>query len=42
MTRASAPSVGRVVNDVPAEIAGGSMNPQDAAKAIEAAWKQGN
>ncbi|MBR0829919.1 extracellular solute-binding protein [Bradyrhizobium manausense] len=36
------PSVGRVVNDVSAEIAGGSMSPQDAAKAIEAAWKQGN
>lgn len=36
------PSVGRVVNDVTAEIAGGSMTPRDAAKAIEAAWKQGN
>jgi raffinose/stachyose/melibiose transport system substrate-binding protein len=36
------PSVGRVVNDVTAEIAGGSMSPQNAAKAIEAAWKQGN
>ena len=36
------PSVGRVVNDVSAEIAGGSMSPQDAAKAIEAARKQGN
>ena len=36
------PSVGRVVNDVSAEIAGGSMSPQDAAKAIEAAYKQGN
>ena len=36
------PSVGRVVNDVTAEIAGGSMSPQDASKAIEAAWKQGN
>ena len=36
------PSVGRVVNDVSAEIAGGSMSPQDAANAIEAAWKQGN
>ena len=31
------PSVGRVVNDVTAEIAGGSMSPQEAAKAIEAA-----
>jgi len=36
------PSVGRVVNDVSAEIAGGSMSPQDAASAIEAARKQGN
>src|SRR3954467_394961 len=36
------PSVGRVVNDVTAEIAGGSMTPQEAAKAIEMAWKQGN
>jgi raffinose/stachyose/melibiose transport system substrate-binding protein len=36
------PSVGRVVNDVTAEIAGGSMSPKDAADAIEAAWKQGN
>lgn len=36
------PSVGRVVNDVSAEIAGGSMTPQEAAKAIEAARKQGN
>jgi raffinose/stachyose/melibiose transport system substrate-binding protein len=36
------PSVGRVVNDATAEIAGGSMSPKDAAKAIQAAWKQGN
>lgn len=36
------PSVGRVVNDAAAEIAGGSMTPQQAATAIEAAWKQGN
>jgi raffinose/stachyose/melibiose transport system substrate-binding protein len=36
------PSVGRVVNDVTAEIAGGSMTPQEAAGAIQAAWKQGN
>ena len=36
------PSVGRVVNDVTAEIAGGSMSPKDAADAIEAAFKQGN
>jgi raffinose/stachyose/melibiose transport system substrate-binding protein len=36
------PSVGRVVNDVSAEIAGGSMTPQQAATAIQAAWKQGN
>jgi raffinose/stachyose/melibiose transport system substrate-binding protein len=31
-----------VVNDVSAEIAGGTMTGADAAKAIEAAWKQGN
>jgi raffinose/stachyose/melibiose transport system substrate-binding protein len=36
------PSVGRVVNDVTAEIAGGSMTPEQAAKAIQAAFKQGN
>ncbi|MFL5021235.1 MAG: extracellular solute-binding protein [Microvirga sp.] len=36
------PSVGRVVNDVVAEMAGGTMTPQDAAKAVQAAWKQGN
>jgi raffinose/stachyose/melibiose transport system substrate-binding protein len=36
------PSVGRVVNDATAEIAGGSMTPKDAAKAIQEAWKQGN
>ena len=36
------PSVGRVVNDVTAEIAGGSMTPKDAAKAIQSAWKQDN
>lgn len=36
------PSVGRVVNDVTAEIAGGSMSPKEAADAIETAWKQGN
>jgi len=36
------PSVGRVVNDAAAEIAGGSMTPQQAATAIEVAWKQGN
>ena len=36
------PSVGRVVNDATAEIAGGTMTPEDAAKAIEAAFKQGN
>jgi raffinose/stachyose/melibiose transport system substrate-binding protein len=36
------PSVGRVVNDATAEIAGGSMTPADAAKAIQGAWKQGN
>jgi raffinose/stachyose/melibiose transport system substrate-binding protein len=36
------PSVGRVVNDVTAEIAGGSMTPDAAAKAIQEAYKQGN
>ncbi len=36
------PSVGRVVNDASAEIAGGSMTPQEATAAIQAAWKQGN
>jgi raffinose/stachyose/melibiose transport system substrate-binding protein len=36
------PSVGRVVNDVTAEIAGGSMTPEVAAKAIQEAYKQGN
>ena len=36
------PSVGRVVNDVTAEIAGGSMTPTQAAAAIQQAWKQGN
>lgn len=36
------PSVGRVVNDVTAEIAGGSMTPQQAARAIQAAFRQGN
>jgi raffinose/stachyose/melibiose transport system substrate-binding protein len=36
------PSVGRVVNDVTAEIAGGSMTPEEAAKAIQEAYKQGN
>ncbi len=36
------PAVGRVVNDVSAEIAGGTMTGEDAAKAIEAARKQGN
>jgi raffinose/stachyose/melibiose transport system substrate-binding protein len=36
------PSVGRVVNDSVAELAGGTMTPQDAAKAVEAAARQGN
>jgi raffinose/stachyose/melibiose transport system substrate-binding protein len=36
------PSVGRVVNDVTAEIAGGSMTPEEAARAIQEAYKQGN
>lgn len=36
------PSVGRVVNDAVAEIAGGSMTPKQAAKAIQDGFKQGN
>ena len=36
------PSVGRVVNDATAELAGGSMTPMQAAKAIQDAFKQGN
>ncbi|HEY0295551.1 MAG TPA: extracellular solute-binding protein [Bordetella sp.] len=36
------PSVGRTVNDVVAELAGGTMTPDAAAKEVEAAWKQGN
>lgn len=36
------PSVGRTVNDAVAEIAGGSMTPEQAAAAIQAAWEQGN
>ena len=36
------PSVGRVVNDSTAEIAGGSMTPVQAAKAIQDAFKAGN
>jgi raffinose/stachyose/melibiose transport system substrate-binding protein len=40
--QALGPSVGRVVNDATAEIAGGSMSPKEAAKAIQSAFKQGN
>jgi raffinose/stachyose/melibiose transport system substrate-binding protein len=36
------PNVGRVVNDATAEIAGGSMTPKQAAKAIQDAFVQGN
>jgi raffinose/stachyose/melibiose transport system substrate-binding protein len=36
------PSVGRVVNDATAEIAGGTMTPKQAAKAIQDAFAQGN
>jgi raffinose/stachyose/melibiose transport system substrate-binding protein len=36
------PSVGRVINDASAEIAGGSMTPKQAAKTVNDAWKQGN
>jgi raffinose/stachyose/melibiose transport system substrate-binding protein len=40
--QALGPSVGRVVNDATAEIAGGTMTPAAAAKAIQSAFKQGN
>lgn len=36
------PNVGRVVNDATAEIAGGTMTPKQAAKAIQDAFRQGN
>jgi raffinose/stachyose/melibiose transport system substrate-binding protein len=36
------PSVGRVVNDAAAEIAGGTMTPKQAANAIQSAYRQGN
>jgi raffinose/stachyose/melibiose transport system substrate-binding protein len=36
------PNVGRVVNDATAEIAGGTMTPKAAAKAIRDAYAQGN
>lgn len=36
------PSVGRTVNDVVAEIAGGSMTPAEAANSVQTAYKQGN
>ncbi len=36
------PNVGRVVNDATAEIAGGTMTPMQAAKAIQDAFRQGN
>ena len=35
------PNVGRVVNDATTELAGGSMTPQQTAKAIQDAYKQG-
>jgi raffinose/stachyose/melibiose transport system substrate-binding protein len=40
--QALGPNVGRTVNDVVAQLADGSMTPQDGANAIEAAWRQGN
>jgi raffinose/stachyose/melibiose transport system substrate-binding protein len=40
--QALGPSVGRVVNDATSEIAGGTMTPKQAAKAINDAFKQGN
>jgi raffinose/stachyose/melibiose transport system substrate-binding protein len=36
------PSVGRVVNDATAELAGGTMTPRQVAKAIQDAFRQGN
>ncbi len=36
------PNVGRVVNDATTELAGGTMTPQQAAKAIQDAFKMGN
>ena len=36
------PSVGRVVNDATAELAGGTMTPKAVAKAIQDAFRQGN
>lgn len=36
------PSVGRVVNDATAELAGGTMTPRAVAKAIQDAYRQGN
>ena len=36
------PSVGRVVNDATAELAGGTMTPKQVAKAIQDAFRQGN
>lgn len=39
--QALGPSVGRTLNDVVAEMAGGTMDAEQAAKAVEAAWKQG-
>lgn len=40
--QALGPNVGRVINDASAEIAGGSMTPKQAAKAVNDAWKTGN
>jgi raffinose/stachyose/melibiose transport system substrate-binding protein len=40
--QALGPSVGRTVNDVVAEMAGGTMTAEAAAKAVDAAWRQGN
>lgn len=40
--QALGPNVGRTVNDVTAQLAAGSMTPQDGARAIEDAWRQGN
>lgn len=40
--QALGPSVGRVVNDATSEIAGGTMTPREAARAIQQAYRQGS
>ena len=36
------PSVGAVVNDISAELAGGRIKPVDAANKVQQAWQQAN